>query len=281
MRYNKKYGYLLFLAGIIIFFSGCKTSRQTASVALTGMTKEERIESIQYQTTTFNTLSSSLRFSLKPGMKKNTTSANAQLRIIKDKIIQLSLRIPILGTEVARISITPEQIIILDRSNRRYFSESIKTVNEKTSFDFDFYSLQALFANQLFIAGKSLISQDDYKTFNLSEDNYLSKLNNTDNQGINYDFISDYTNRIIQTEMYKDKKEVNLNWLYNDFGLASNNRLFPMKMTMELTVPDDLYILNLSFNSVNIDTDFNIDTTIPSNYQVINIEQISKLIQSL
>ena len=281
MRQNNKYGYLLLLAGFIVFFSGCRTSRQPVSIALTGMTKEERIESIQYQTITFNTLSSSLRFSLKPGMKKNTISANAQLRIIKDKIIQLSLRIPILGTEVARISITPEQIIILDRSNRRYFSESIQTVNEKTSFDFDFYSLQALFTNQLFIAGKSLISQDDYKTFNFSADNYFSKLNNTDNQGINYDFISDYTNRIIQTEMYKDKKEVNLNWLYNDFGLASNNRLFPMKMTMELTVPDDLFILNLSFNSVIIDTDFKLDTAIPNNYQPIEIEQINKLIQSL
>ena len=281
MKRNKSYCYPLFLAGIIILFSGCKTSRTTTSVALSKMSKDERIESIKYQAIPFNTLSSSLRFSLKPGTKKNTISANAQLRIIKDKIIQLSLRIPILGTEVARLSITPEQIIIIDRNNRRYVSESMQRFKEMTSFDFDFYSLQALFTNQLFIAGKSSISSEDYNTFSWNEDEFLFKLNNTDSQGIHYDFTGDFTNRIIQTEMYKNKKEANLNWLYNDFGLASNNRLFPMKMAMELTLPNDLINLNLTFNSVNIDTDFELDISIPNRFQPIEIEQIIKLIQSL
>jgi len=281
MRQNKKVVRLLFLAGIILFFSGCKTSRQTSSATgLSKMEKMDRIESIQYQSIPFNTLSSSLRFSIKMGAKKGTTTTNAQLRIIKDKIIQLSLRIPLLGTEVARISITPEQIIIIDRINKRYVSESIETLQQKTSFDFDFYNLQALFTNQLFIAGKSSISPDDYNIFNWNEDNYFVRLNNVDNQGIHYDFVSDFTNRIIQTEMYKDKKNVSMNWLYKDFGLASNNRSFPMKMTMELTVPNDLITLNLAFNNVDIDTDFKLDTAIPGNYQRIEFEQIVKLIQS-
>ena len=281
MKSNKKYCYLLFFAVFFILFNSCKTTRQTSSVALSKMSKEERIESIKYQSIPFNTLSSSLRFSLKPGLKKSTTTANAQLRIIKDKIIQISLRLPIIGTEVARIIITPEQVIIIDRTNRRYFSEYMQTFQKMTSFDFDFYSLQALLTNQLFIAGKSSISPADYSNFNWKEDDFFTQLSNTDNQGINYDFKSDFTNRIIQAEMYKNKKEINLNWLYKDFGLASNNRLFPMKMEMELAIPNDLINLNLTYNNVDIDTDFRIDTTIPNNYQQIEIEQIIKLIQSL
>ena len=281
MKRNRKPEYLLFWVGLIILLNGCKTSHSTSSaVALSKMGKEERIESIQNQTMPFNTLSSSLRFSIKPGMNKNTTTANALLRIIKDQIIQLSLRIPLLGTEVARISITPEQIIVIDRINKRYVSESMQTVKEKASFDFDFYSLQALFTNQLFIAGKSSISGKDYNSFDWNEDKFHVNLNNTDDQGIHYDFVSDFTNRIIQTEMYKNKKEANLNWLYKDFGLASNNRLFPMKMTMELTVPNDLITLNLTFNTVDIDADFKLDASIPDKYQPIEIEQIIKMIQS-
>ena len=281
MKLNRKYNNLIFLIGIIILFSGCRTSRQTNSIALSKMTKVERIESIKNQAISFNTLSSSLRFSIKPGMNKSTTSANAQLRIIKDKIIQLSLRIPILNTEAARLSITPEQIIVIDRNNRRYFSESMQTLKEKISFDFDFYSLQALFTNQIFVTGKPTISPEDYSSFNWSEDEFFAKLNNIDNQGINCDFISDFTNRIIQTEMYKNKQEANLSCLYKDFGLASNNRLFPMKMTMELTVPDDLITLNLTFNNVDINTNFEINTSIPNNYQPIGLNQIIQLIQSL
>ena len=281
MKRNKKLSYLLFLAGMILFFYSCKTSRQVKpATALSEMEKAERIESIQNQTIPFNTLSSSLRFSYKQDTKKNTISANALLRIVKDQIIQLSVRIPFLGTEIARISITPEQIIIIDRANKRYVSESIQTLQQRISFNFDFYNLQALFTNQLFIAGKSSVTPEDYNTFNWNEDKFFVRLNNRDAQGIHYDFVSDFTNRIIQTEMYKNKKDVDMNWLYKDFGLASNNRSFPMKMTMELTVPNDLFTLNLSFNTVDVDADFKLDTSIPGNYQRIEFEQVVKLIQS-
>jgi len=281
MRSNIKYINLLFFAGIIILFNGCKTSRQTvSSVALSKMNKIERIESIKYQAISFNTLSSPMRFSMKPGIDKSTTTVNAQLRIIKDKALQLSLRMPFIGTEVARLNITPEQIIIIDRMNRRYVSEKIQSVKKISGFDFDFYSFQALITNQLFVAGKQSIPQDYYNTFDWTEDDFFVKLNNKDSQGINYIFTSDFTNRIIQTEMYKNKEEVNLNWLYSDFGQTSNNRLFPMKMTMEITIPKDIFTLNLTFNNVDIDTAFEIDSSIPNNYQQIALEQIVKLIQS-
>ena len=126
MKQNSKYAYSILLVGIIVFLGGCKTTRQATSVALSKMEKEERIASIQYQTIPFNTLSSSLRFSIKPGMEKSTTTANALLRIVKDKIVQISLRIPILGTEVARISITPAQITIIDRTGKRYASPVLR-----------------------------------------------------------------------------------------------------------------------------------------------------------
>jgi len=281
MNRNRKFGFALFWAGIIILFGGCKTTRTITSGALFKMEKEERIASIHYAAGRFNTLSSSLRFSVKPGMKKSTTSANARLQIVKDKIIRLSLRIPILGTEIAQINVTPEQIIIIDRTNKQYVSESMQKFQLITKLDFDFYSLQALFTNQLFIPGKSSLTPGDYNVFNWSEDEFFVKLNNTDNQGIQYDFISNSGNRIVQTEIYKNKKEINMNWLYKDFGSASDNRLFPMKMTMELTVPNDLITLNLTFNNVDIDTYFELDTSIPDRYQPVEIEKIIKLIQSL
>jgi len=281
MKQNKYKQFIFLTTGIIILFGGCRTTRRTASVALSEMNKEERIEAIQNQSVSFNTLSSSLRFSFKSKKKNSNASANALLRIVKDRIIQLSVRIPFLGTEVAKISIMPDQIIIIDRMNKRYVSEPIQKLKETAFFDFDYYGLQALFTNQLFIAGKPSITPADYKTFRRSDDKFYSKLNNTDSQGINYVFTGDYTNRIIQTEMYKDKSKADVNWLYKDFGLTSNNLSFPMQMTMELTVPTDLITLNLSLNNVDIDTDFNLDTTIPKGYQQVEMQQIIKMIQSL
>jgi hypothetical protein len=265
---------------MLILVGGCKTSHPAGPVTLAKMGKEERIESLQYQSPRYNTLLSSLKFNMKPGMKKNAMSANAQLKIIKDKAIQLSVRIPVLGTEIARMTITPEQITIIDRSNKRYVSESMETLQRLTSFDFDFYSLQALFTNQLFIAGKSALAKEDYPAFQWTESEFFVTLNHTDRQGIRYDFTSDFSNRVIRTEMYKNKSETNMQWVYRDFLPASDNRLFPMKMSMELAVPDDLITLNLAFNHVNIDADFEIDAAIPDKYQPVGIEQIIRLIQS-
>jgi hypothetical protein len=278
-RKNKSFYFYLFV-GMLFLLGGCKTSRPAGPVTLAKMGKEERIESLQYQSPQYNTLLSSLKFNLKPGLKKNAMSANAQLKIIKDKAIQLSVRIPVLGTEIARMTITPEQITIIDRSNKRYVSESMETFQRIISFDFDFYSLQALFTNQLFIAGKSALAKEDYPAFQWTESEFLVTLNHTDRQGIRYDFTSDFSNRVIRTEMYKNKSETNMQWAYRDFLPASDNRLFPMKMSMELAVPDDLITLNLAFNHVNIDADFEIDTAIPNKYQPVGIEQIIRLIQS-
>jgi len=138
-----------------------------------------------------------------------------------------------------------------------------------------------LFTNQLFIAGKSSIAAEDFKTFNWSEDKFFTRLNHTDNQGIHYDFVSDFSNRIIQTDIYKNRAKTQLNWQYRDFGLASNSRSFPMKMTAELTLPNDLITLNLTFNNVDFDSNFELDTSIPNRYQPIGMEQIIKLFQTI
>jgi hypothetical protein len=80
--------------------------------------------------------------------------------------------------------------------------------------------------------------------------------------------------------MYKDKETVNMNWAYQDFGLTSNKRLFPMKMNMELNIPNDLITMELSFSNVDIDTEFELDASIPTKYNQLTIEQVLRLIQS-
>ncbi|GHV33692.1 hypothetical protein FACS1894177_09930 [Bacteroidia bacterium] len=171
-------------------------------------------------------------------------------------------------------------MIIVDRINKMYFAESMENLKKRFPFDFDFYSLQSLFTNQLFIAGKQELTPDDYTSFNYREDEFSATLNQKDSRGIVYDFTSDYSHRILKTEVYKSNKEVDMNWNYSDFGRTSNNRLFPMKMSMTLIIPDDLISMNLNFSSVDIDALFELKTDIPQKYKPIDLDQAVKLIQS-
>jgi len=281
MKRRNKFIALVLFFGVSVLLSSCKTSRQTKQIALSKQTMEERVELILNQALPYSTFSGNLRFSIKPGMNRGNITTDAQLRIIKDEMIQLSLRIPILGTEAARVNISPDQVIIIDRINRMYFAESMENLKKRFPFDFNFYSLQSLFTNQLFIAGKQELMRDDYTSFNYWEDEFSAILSQKDSRGIIYDFTSDYSHRILKTEVYNSNKAMDMNWDYSDFGRTSNNRLFPMKMNVALTTPKDLVSMNLNFSSVDIDTPFELKAEIPPKYKPINLDQIIKFIQSL
>jgi hypothetical protein len=280
MKRRSKYIALVLFLGIAIFVSSCKTSRQTQQIALTTHTMEERVGLILNQALPYKTFSGNLRFGIKPGLNHGNMTTDAQLKIIKNEMIQLSLRIPILGTEAARINISPEQMIIIDRINKMYFAESMENLKKHFPFDFDFYSVQSLFTNQLFVAGKQQLTPDDYISFDYREDEFSATLNQKDSRGIIYDFTSDYSHRILKTEIYKSNKDVDMNWDYSDFGRTSGNRLFPMKMNMTLTIPDDLISMNLNFSNVDIDASFELKADIPQKYKQIDLNQAIKLIQS-
>jgi hypothetical protein len=278
MRKTSKY--LFFILLIATFFYACK-SPESLRISLEKKEKEERIRELLQHAILYDTFSGSLKLSIKPGENSKSSSVDAYLKIKKNQAIELSLRVPIIGMEVAKVSITPEQILIIDRINKQYFRESMNRIQEEISFDFDYYSLQALLTNHLFIAGKATIEETDFNSFQLIEDEFQAILNNTDSQGINYDFATDYTRRILHAEMYKEKSETNLIWVYRNFGLASNNRLFPMQMNMALHLPDDTFAMNFSFNRVDINEPFIPNTAIPNRYQQISLEQVVKLIKLL
>jgi hypothetical protein len=277
MKEKMKYGcfLLLFLA------VACKTSQEAAvGIALSAMSNEERIQSIVQSGLQYNDLSSNLKLTVRRGNGKET-GIDAQLRIVKGEAIQISLRIPILGSEAFRIVIGPEKVLIIDRLNRQYLSESTRFVLAQTFFDFDYYALEALLTNQLFIAGKKEIGPADYSDFRVRKDRFRAHLTCSDRQKINYDFESDYTNRVQSALMQQENGSSYLQCTYGDWGLASNNRTFPMTVDLQLHMPDNVFGLSFSFKSLAVDTGATIDSSIPNRYQPIPLEQAIRLIKSL
>ncbi|GHT87848.1 hypothetical protein FACS189474_1740 [Bacteroidia bacterium] len=249
-------------------------------MALQSMTKEERLNNIIQSGIQYNTLSSNLKLTVKPG-KKSGTTVDAQLRVVKAEAIQLSLRVPILGTEAVKILITPDNLLFIDRINKIYLSESMHDIKSKAPFDFDYYSLEALLTNQLFIAGKKEITRSDYPAFQLQEDAFLVNIAYTDKQAIRYDFTGDYSNRIQSARMNQEKWKSQLQCTYTGWGLTSNKRIFPMSVNMTLNIPNEIYTANFTYKSVDVNTDFSIDYTVPNRYKQVTLQQVLKLIGNL
>jgi hypothetical protein len=262
---------------LLLLAVSCKSGKEASSIALTAMREEDRVNRIVRSEIRYNDLSSNLKLTVKKGDTGHRTSIDAQLRIVKNEAIRISLLVPILGSEAFRVVFTPDKVVIIDRLNRQYLSESTQILRDRIPFDY--YSLEALITNRLFIAGKQEITPADYPDFRIREDKFHAYLSCLDRQKIHYEFESDYTHRIQALRMEGGNGSIRLQCNYAAWGLTSDNRTFPMTMDLQLHTPKEVFDCEFSFRSVTVDTGLTIDDRIPDKYRQISWEQALRLIK--
>ena len=94
---------------VLACLAGCRTSRQAESV-------------INKDT---GCLSSKVRLTI-PTSKEAILTVDGTLKLKAGERVQVSFQMPILRTEVARIDLTPDEILLVDRMGRRYVQASRK-----------------------------------------------------------------------------------------------------------------------------------------------------------
>lgn len=75
------------------------------------------------------------------------------LRVKRNDVVQLSLSL--LGFEVGRMEFTPADVLIIDRVNKQYVRAPYSQVSFLRTAQLDFYALQSLFWNELFVPGQT------------------------------------------------------------------------------------------------------------------------------
>ena len=281
-KMNKTAILYIFLIGLIaVNFSSCKTPKttETSEVKLEKTNKEDRFKRILNSGIQYTKLSSNLKFTANTANREQ--SVDAQLRIIKNEAIQLSLLMPLIKSELMKIIITPSQVIVIDRLNKQYLQENINVIKRQMPVDFDYYSLEALLSNRMFISGQRDISSQNVSLFSFQENDYLVKLSRTDNQAVQYIFTSDHTDRIQSILMNQSEWETKLMCEYTNWGLTSEKNNFPMLMKFTLETTDKLMKVDLDFKSVNSDINFTVDNSIPNRYKQITFHQLLNIIGRL
>lgn len=85
----------------------------------------------------------------------------------RDQMIRISLRM--LGFEVGVMEFTPADVLVIDRFNKQYVRAAYNEVGFLRQAGLDFYSLQALFWNELFLPGQHQLTTSDLKRFTLEQ----------------------------------------------------------------------------------------------------------------
>ena len=228
----------------------------------------------------YKTFSGKLKTTLRKG--KTNIDVSASLKIIKDDKLLLSFQVPLLG-EMFKLGISKDSILIVDRFNKQYVSESMKNIKEATYFDFNIYNLQSLFTNQLFLGGKPCVTEKDFRLFTIDQSQKLAIIKTKEkHQQIDYSFSVDYTDHIRNTSMIGNNGKTAMNWAYSNFSAPeNNNQLFPMQMNINLTNKENKFSMNFTFSKIELDKNIEIDLNVPKKYTRISMEQAVLLIKSL
>lgn len=272
MKRYRNFATVLFVISSLLLISGCKSKKTLATGGeLAKKTNKEVVADALKSEINFRTLTSRGSIELQSGNSSNKVPA--VFKIIKDSVLQVSLRIPIIGGEALRMDMTPEKIVIIDRMNKRYFTENFEDSEFLKQLDFNFYNLQALFTNKLFIPGKKEVEYDDYNNFGVNMANDLYMLQTKGKGSLSYNFAVDATDHIVSTLIYNEKQNLSLQWSYTDF-IKDNDLTYPTTMQAKIDAMKKRADIIISYNKLEIDKDFNIDTSIPSKYTKVTFKEL-------
>lgn len=139
----KRFVYLLL---VVVVLAGCKSSKRLA-------TSETKAPVSSY-------LASKLQLTI-PNKKGGSMSVGGTMKMKTHERVQVSLLMPILRTEVARIEITPDEVLLVDRMNRRFVRATKEELKGMLPKNAEFFRLEKILMDASLPGGKTELTGKD------------------------------------------------------------------------------------------------------------------------
>lgn len=261
---------------LILILTSCSTSKNSLrNTMIGGLSGTEYMEKVIEWTPSRQNLTARTRLELNTG-SASPISVNANMRIRRGEIIRITVA-PFLGIEVARIDITPEKILAIDRMNKRYVELGFGELSSLLNTELDFNILQSLILNEIFIPGREKLSQSDAERFALSSYGNQAKLQVKGTKRIGYSFFTSATDgRLEETVISLKGLPYSLHCRYTDFTMLGND-VFPQSVEMQSEGTDKKYSLSMKLSRIGTDSDWDAKSEVSSKYRKISIQELLQL----
>ena len=225
-------------------------------------------------------ITSKIRFKVKLGEKE--VALGGSLKMKRNDVIRLQLTA--LGLiEAGRMEFTKDYVLVMDRINKQYIKVNYDQVDFLRQSGLNFYSLQALFWNELFLPGADGVTDEGLKNFAVD----MSGTDNaiTLNQGkLRYQWQADKSQSLIRRfdGTYADNAvgKFKIDWAYNTFQ-AMGSKKFPTVDNISVTVPGRNITVDLQLASPNNDSNWETRTEVNSRYRQVSLDEIIRKLSAL
>ena len=273
------------LLAMPLIISSCSSKKKVIAedtTQTTVVTDENKfIQKVTSNAQTIKFVTSKIKFSVEYGAQNIALTGN--LRMKRDDVIRLQL-MAFGFVEAARLEFTKEYVLIMDRINKQYLKVPYNQIDFLRNSGINFYTLQALFWNELFMPNRSNLSEDDLKKYSAHLGNNDVVINLEDGK-LDYSWLANDKTGIIKMAniLYKDRFNGNsqLNWDYQSFKTLENNKKFPDKMAVTLTLPKKEIKLGITLNYINHETEWETRTNVSNKYSEVTVDEILRRFMSL
>ena len=184
MKYNKYVYYSLIMCAAIVWLTGCKSSK---------LLLPDKSESYY--------LSSKVQVTIPH--KEAVFSVNGSMKLKKDELIQISFLMPIIRTEVARIEISPEEILLVDRMNHRFVRSSREELKSRLPKKWTYKRLEEIIYEASEPTGKKRISGEDFGLVQLQKASIELSDFSTEENGIKPTVLSSRYTEVTLEEIFQ------------------------------------------------------------------------------
>ena len=265
---------------LLLLLAGCRSSKSVIEGSSTTKVTGEKVFIEKLVANAQREQCVTAKVDMKLNALDKEIAVNGRLRMKRDQVVQLSLTL--LGFEVGRIEFTPQDVLIVDRVNKQYVRAAYGDVSFLRQANLDFYALQSLFWNELFVPGEQKVASQ-LSRFLYSESGDHVMLTLTDAPKLNYNFLTQLTPNIISQVAVQSKNAADLaslEWTYDRFT-ELDHRYFPTLMSCEVKGLDRNvgFVLNLS--RLDNDDKWETQTKISSRYRERKVEEIFKYLLAM
>lgn len=266
------------------------TVKQTTAPTQSSVQKQKLqfVQKVSDQSLYQKNLVSDLSFTLNTGSRNISVPGILHMR--RDEVIRIQLLIPLIRSEVGRIEFTKDYVLFIDRMHKQYVKASYNDVSFLKDNGINFYSLQALFWNQLFIPGQQRVGESQLSMF--SVDLAAAQANNVPvtllDGKMAYKWLAESASGLINMAEAKytsaNHGVSTLKWNYGNFQNFGAKK-FPVyhEVTIQTQATKQQRTIKAVFelNGLSDNADWESFTTPSNRYQKVGVDEILEKLTKL
>lgn len=274
------------LLAVPLWLCSCQSKQKvtentnTASVVESAVQRNKIMQQVNDNAQYVRFITSKIKFTVKMGSQEMTLTGNLKMK--HDDVIRLQL-MAFGFVEAARLEFTKEYFLVMDRINKQYLKVPYAQLGFLRTSGLNFYSLQALFWNELFLPGQSKVTDEGLKRYETSlvDRDMVIRI---DEGNLAYSWLASQKDAVIKLAniLHKDRFDGNtqLNWDYSEFSEVGKKQ-FPTRMKVTFSSPQKEVSVGMKLNNIAHESEWESRTTIPGKYREVTVEEILRRFMAL